>query len=363
MPDQPAPRDSLRPVLTGLGLGALLVVVGLLAWQGTQVLLVAFSAILLAILLDGLAVYLRRYARLGRATSLVLVTVALIGVVIGFGWAAGPQINTQATQLAERLPTAFERAQEVVEAHPWGRLLMRSAPAPAEIVPSTADIVGRISGVFSTTLGAVVNFAIVLVMGFYLALEPEIYQRGTVALFKPARRDQAREILGALCRALRWWLVGRVAAMAAVGVLTAIGLALIGMPLVLALALIAGLLSFIPFVGPILSAIPAVLIAMVESPLTALYVVAVYSGVQFLEGNFITPIIQKRAVSLPPAVLITSQLLFGVLFGFLGVLLATPITVVIIVLVQMLYIREILGAQIQVLGHHQQGKGDGGSSG
>jgi predicted PurR-regulated permease PerM len=241
--------------------------------------------------------------------------------------------------------------------------LLQSVPPPAEIVPQTGEILGRITGVFSTTLGAVVNLAIVLVMGFYLALDPGQYARGVTALITPRYRERGREVLAALARALRWWLVGRVAAMAVVGVLTAIGLALAGMPLVLALALIAGLLSFIPFAGPILSAIPAVLIGLVESPLTALYVVVIYAGVQFIEGNFATPLIQKRAVSLPPAVLITAQLLFGVLFGFFGVLLATPITVAGIVVVQILYIQGVLGAEVTVLGQHRSPAPVGGEEG
>lgn len=126
---------------------------------------------------------------------------------------------------------------------------------------------------------------------------------------------------------------------------------LIDVPLILALALIAGLLSFVPYLGPILSAIPALLVALVVSPLLTVYVVLVYSAVQFLEGNFITPIIQERAVSLPPAVLLIAQL-------GMGVLLATPLAVVAIVLIQMLYVRDTLGDAIRVLGQHDRSAPD-----
>ncbi|MGD8590575.1 MAG: AI-2E family transporter, partial [Chromatiales bacterium] len=156
-----------------------------------------------------------------------------------------------------------------------------------------------------------------------------------------------------LGHALRWWLIGRITSMTVVGILTGIGLWFIDMPLVLALSFTAAILSFIPLIGPILSAIPAVLLGLVEDPLKALNVLLVYTSVQFLEGNFITPLIQKRAIALPPAMLLTAQLLMGVLFGFFGVLLATPLAVTVIVVVQLLYVQDLLGSQVRVLGEHK----------
>lgn len=140
-----------------------------------------------------------------------------------------------------------------------------------------------------------------------------------------------------------------------VGVLTALGLWLIEMPLVLALAPIAGLFSFVPFLGPLASAVPALLIAFGQGRAEAVRVVAVYSGVQFLEGNFITPIIQLRAVSLPPAVLLGSQLLMGLFLGLVGILVATPMAVAVLVAVQLLYVRRLLGERVPVLGEHGVG--------
>jgi predicted PurR-regulated permease PerM len=198
----------------------------------------------------------------------------------------------------------------------------------------------------------VTNLLIVLLIGFYLALNPKLYVDSVVTLFPRQARSRAREILSALGRALRWWLIGRIAAMATVGVLTALGLWIVGMPLVLALGLIAGVFSFVPFIGPVASAVPAILIALVQSPWEVAYVICVYAVVQLLEGNFITPVIQKRVVLLPPAALLAAQLLMGVLFGLVGLVFATPLAVVLIVLVQMLYVEDVLGDRVHVLGEH-----------
>ena len=340
-------RATVQIVATGaIVLGALLL------WEVSQVVLVVFAAVLFGLLLDSLARLAQRVVTAPRPAALALVAAVLVGALGLFGWLAGPQAGDQIAQLSERLPGAIAQVRAAIESQPWGAVLLANTPPPQELVPSGADLLGRISGVFSTALGAIVNVGLILVIGLYLAIDPGVYVRGLVALLPAHGRARAAEILRSLGNALRWWLLGRVAAMFAIGLLTGIGLALIDMPLVLALAIIAGLLCFIPFLGPVLAALPAVLIALAEDPLLAVWVVAIYVAVQFLEGNLITPLIEKQAVSLPPAVVLTSQLLMGVLFGFFGVLLATPLVVVLIVLTQMIYVQGVLGTSVHVLGDH-----------
>ncbi|MGD2074955.1 MAG: AI-2E family transporter [Gammaproteobacteria bacterium] len=344
-------NDLRRTFVTAAAL-AVMIAAGFLLWQLSQVVLVLFAAVLFAIFLDALTGWLLARVPVPRYAAVVAVTLLIIGSVLGVGWITEPRVIDQLAELREQLPAALDLLRDRIERQPWGAALLANTPAPAELVPSATDILGRISGVFSTTLGALVNIGLILVTGFYLALDPGVYVRGIKSLVPARGEGRAGEILGAIAHALRWWLVGRIAAMTAVGVLTAVGLSLIGMPLVLALATVAGLLSFIPFVGPILSVVPAVLIALVEpaDPLKPIWVLMVYAVVQFLEGNFITPLIQRRAVSLPPAVLLSAQLLLGVLFGFLGILLATPLAVVVILLCQTIYIQDLLGRPISVLG-------------
>jgi predicted PurR-regulated permease PerM len=355
-------RPEIRRTLVTIVTAGVVVVIALLLWEVSQVVLVVFAASLFAILLDSLAQAVPQRFGLPRAPALAIVVLLVLGALAGFGWVAGPQAGDQIAQLGQRLPGAIAQLRDAIESHSWGRVLLANTPAPQQLVPSSADLLGRISGVFSTALGAIVNVGLILVIGVYLAVDPGVYVRGFTLLVPPASRDRAEAILRAIGNALRWWLVGRVVAMVAVGALTGLGLWLIDMPLALALAIIAGLLSFIPFVGPVLSAAPAVLIALAEDPLMALWVVVIYIVIQLLEGNLITPQIEQRAVSLPPAVLLTSQLLMGVLLGFLGLLLATPLVVVVIVLTQMIYVQGMLGDPVRVLGQHEREGGKDGQS-
>jgi predicted PurR-regulated permease PerM len=166
--------------------------------------------------------------------------------------------------------------------------------------------------------------------------------RNALRLVPPARRERYSEIARKLGSSLRWWFVGRFSSMAVTGLLTGLGLWIAQVPMALTLGLIAGVLSFVPFAGPIAASIPGILVAWVQGPTTALYALIVYVAVQLLESNLVTPLIERRAVSVPPALLVGGQLLFGSLYGFWGVLWATPLIVVVMVLVQHLYIEDVL---------------------
>jgi len=344
-----------RRVLIAAGVGAGVVTAGLLAWQIAQVLLALFAASLFAILLDGLAGFAVRGTRLPRLAALILVLVVLLVVTGAFVWSVGPQVSNQISALAERVPAATEQVASLLRETAWGRAVLENLPAPeAMVLPSGESILARISGVFSTTLSFITNTVIIVVVGLYLALEPNLYVNGVLRLLPASRRQQGRHLLRQLGHALRWWLVGRIASMTAVGLLTAAGLWMIDLPLMLGLSVIAGLLSFVPYLGPILAAVPAILVGLVEGPWQAFYVIVVYSAVQFLEGNIITPVIQERVVSLPPAVLLAAQLAMGVLFGLFGVLVATPLAVAVILVVQVLYIQTYLAEPVRVLGDRRR---------
>ncbi|MGD8430731.1 MAG: AI-2E family transporter [Ectothiorhodospiraceae bacterium] len=351
----------VRRVLIAAGSAAAVLVLLMLLWRLSQVVLVFFAAILFGLLLDGMTRLVQRAVPLPRLLCLSLVILLVLAAVGGFGWIVGPQISSQIAELGTRIPAAVEHIASILRHEAWGRALLQSLPEPKNMVPPAAGIVGQFSGVFSTTLGAVTYAAIIIVAGAYLAIEPGPYVNGVLRLLPVDRRAYARDVLQTLGHALSWWLIGRFASMVAVGVLTALGLWVIEMPLPLALAFIAGLLSFVPYLGPILSAVPAVMIALVVSPLQALNVVIVYAAVQFLEGNLITPVAQERAVSLPPAVLLIAQLAMGILFGLMGVLLATPTVVVVIATIQMLYVRDTLGDRIRILGEHPHTPRGGGN--
>lgn len=195
-------------------------------------------------------------------------------------------------------------------------------------------------------LGALGNALIIAFVGVYLAAQPFLYIDGIVTLVPKAKRARARQVLDEIGRTLSRWLFGKLCAMIVVGVATAAGLGMLGVPLALILGIIAGLLDFIPYLGPLMAAVPGVLIALTISPELAMYTVALFVCIQTAEGYLLTPLIAKKAVSLPPAITIAAQVLLGTLFGLTGVALATPLAALLAVLVSMLYVQDVLGDDV-----------------
>lgn len=347
----PNNRNPRGPIGAAI-LVASAILVLLVLWQISHVALAFFGAILFAVFLDSATWLIRGATSMPRNLSLAVVLILMVAAVAGFSWFVGPRIEGQLSELGTRIPAAMDHIGSRLRQAPWGAALLATVPSLEQIVSSSGGILGPVSGFFSTTLGAITNTVLIIVAGVYLAIEPAPYVRGVARLVPAERRGQAKQLLNAVARALRWWLLGRLASMAAVGILTAAGLWLIGMPAILALALIAAVLSFVPYLGPLLAVIPALLVAFVDDPLQVVYVVLVYSAVQFLEGNLVTPLIQERTVSLLPAVLLTVQIGLGVMFGIMGVLLAAPLAVVAITAMQILYVRDTLDERIPVLGQH-----------
>ncbi len=326
------------------------VLILLLVRQVAGVLLVVFAGILLAVFLDGIAMVIQGMTGMRRGGALAIAIVLFFGSLTAAVWLVGPPVGSQIAKLAEHLPSAMERLRGYVGEWGWGKPLLEWMPDSNQFLPMGTNVLRGVGGFFWTAAGMLVNVVLMLFMGIYMAVCPSLYIDNSVRLFPIPKRRRMREVFAALGVALRWWLVGRAASMAVVGILTALGLWIAGVPEPLALALIAALLAFVPFLGPVLGAIPAMLVALVDSPLKMLYVVVVFAIVQLLESYFITPLIQQRAVSLAPALLIVVQIVMALLFGAMGVLLATPLAVVFIVLVQMLYIHDVLGDRIKLLG-------------
>lgn len=310
-----------------------------------DVVLLAFGAVLLAVFLHGLAANLRPYTRLSESNS-VLVVSALLILVLGLAvWLLAPSVSEQVKNLRQDLPDSIRKASEYISNFGWGRTLLEQLPSSDELFTNAADysLWTKVGSYFSTTLGALANIALMLLLAIYLAIEPKLYVNGLTKLFPIAYRGKVREILGEIGETLSWWLVGKGASMLFIGVLTWIGLLILGVPLSLTLGLIAGLFSFVPNFGPILSAVPAILLAFVDSPRTALYVAILFVVVQLIESNLVTPMIERRTVELPPVLTIVAQLALATIFGAVGLILATPILTVVMVLIQTVYIQNILG--------------------
>ncbi|WP_372398631.1 AI-2E family transporter [Azospirillum sp. HJ39] len=313
-------------VLIVAGVAAL----ALFLWKISGTLLLIFTGVLFAILLQRLAGYVGRATGLGHGWSLAIVLVVLAALVGGGVWLMGTSMAAQVDQLQQQVGKAMgmlpdtwrQRIVDQGKEWPWMNQLSSFASGLVYIVGD----------------GVVVMFA-----ALYLAASPGVYKRGVVLLVPPRGQERATEVMEVAGDSLWKWLIGQLVAMALVGTMIGVGLWLLGIPSALALGMVAGLLEFIPLVGPFLAAVPALLIAFAQSPQDALWVAGLYLVIQQIEGNLVTPILQKQVVDLPPVVTIGAIAAGGVLFGIMGMFLATPIAVVVLVLVNLLYIEDKLG--------------------
>ncbi|HJT81531.1 MAG TPA: AI-2E family transporter [Chthoniobacterales bacterium] len=331
-----------RKVVVATAVVAAFGIVLLLFWNILDALLLVFAAILLACFLRGLADLLTDKTRLPIGWSLGLVML-IVGLTVGATiWLLAPGVAAQADQLSRRLTSSAQQLTAQVSQYEWGRRLLDQAPTLQQLT-NRGNLISRITGIFSTTFGLIADVVLVVFIGIYLAINPGIYVAGLVRLFPKNYRDHIAAVIEEIGRTLRHWLVGRMLLMISNGVLTTLGLWLFQIPLALTLGVVAGLLNFVPNIGPIIAGIPAVLIAWTIGPDEALYVLLLYIFLQNLDGYVFTPLVQQRTVALPPALTIVAQLVFGLLAGSLGVLLATPMTAAGVVLVRRLYLEDVLG--------------------
>ena len=305
--------------------------------------LLVFGGILFGVLLSALAHGLNRLTKIKYGISVLLVVLLLAGVIAGTIWFLAPTVSQQAEELAKALPQALERLKTSISETSWGQRLLQGMPQePSKLVSSPKDVLARLTGIFSSTLGILANLVIVLITGIYLAANPASYKNGIVKLFTPAYRPRLHQVLDQCYDTLRNWLLSRTITMLVVGITTGIGLALLRIPLPVVLAIIAALLNFIPNLGPYIALIPALLLAYLQGPDKALYVFLLYMGVQSLEGYILTPILDKKFVSTPPALLLFGQVLLGILVGLAGIILVSPLIAVLLVIVNELYIKDYL---------------------
>ncbi|NUT01380.1 MAG: AI-2E family transporter [Sphingomonas sp.] len=333
--DESSDRAFVHRVLIVLGLTALV----LLAWQLRTLLLMIFGAVVVATVFRAFADRLGKLTRLSGGVCTVISIVAILGIAIGLIALFGSHIAQQVETLRRTLPIAWHAFEARMGDLGLGEQIKQLAQSIRAPGGSSFSAFGRT--ILSIGSG-IADVLVVIVAGIFLATQPRFYLTGAVKLIPPARRPLALEAITESENALRLWLRGQLIAMVVVGLLTGIGLWALGMPSALTLGLLAGILEFIPFAGPILSAVPAVLLAMAVSPDLALWVLLLYFAVQQFEGYILTPLVQQYAVDLPGVVLLFSLIAFGALFGTLGVILAAPLTVVSYVLVKRLYVIETL---------------------
>ena len=333
----------VRRALIAIALAA----VAVLLWQLRTVLVLLFGAVVVATVFRAIADPLSKHLRLPKALAMLLAVLLIIALLAGVAWLLGQQIAAQIGVLTDTLPTALDRVDQWFAGigldHPLNTWL-------AQLHRNGGTLVSRFGGWLSTAGTGLGNFLIVLFGGIFLAAEPRFYRAGAIKLVPEGSRGVVAQAMDESERALRLWLKGQLMAMIVIGVMTGTGLWLLGVQSWLVLGILAGFFEFIPFAGPILSAVPAILIALVQSPELALWTTLLYVFIQHFEAYLIQPLIQQYAVDVPAVVLLFSLLAFAVLFGVIGVLFAAPLTIVSYVLVKRLYVREALDTPTPIPG-------------
>lgn len=325
-----------KKVWITVGIVAFVVVLLLILKATFNVFLLVFAGSLISIFFRGISDFIQKKTNWKEGLCVSISIIGTILIVSGLFWLIGFKIQSQIAELIETLPKTIENAKSTLNESSIGSMLVDEASSKKSLEKAKV-FAGKF---FQSTFGGVGDIYVVLFIGIFFTISPKTYVQGLVQLIPKSGREKGNQVLDRLSEQLLKWLGGKLISMFVVFVLTSVGLAIIGVPLWLVLGILAGLLSFIPNFGPLLGYIPAVLIALMQSPQTALFVTGLYILIQFVESNFITTYIQKQLINMPPALILIAQLIMGVLTGAWGLVLATPLTVIVIVLVQELYLNE-----------------------
>ena len=380
-----------------------------LLWFAHQLVLVVFLGVLFGLAVTAGVDRLQRL-RVPRGVGAPLIVFGFLGLLVGFGAWTAPTLRSQSKELRTKLPEAFDKFEGWVDRKQNGFLgvvmgaggdsvsdraasrdtatsdsaagMKDSATWARDSAAGTRDTVpdraagamgdtaaangsgGQLRGKLfegvsgakrylksfvTSTFAAVAGLLLVVFLAIYTSVDPDTYHNGLMHLFPHRARARAGEVLSSMATVLRKWLVTQLIAMAAIGLVTTGVLLLLGVKAALPLGVLAGLLEFIPTIGPVLSAVPAILMAFVDSPQKALTVGLAYVGIQFLENHILIPLLMKEGVDIPPALTIVAQALMAMLFGFLGLLVAVPLLAAATVAVKLLYVEDVVGDASPVL--------------
>jgi len=371
---------EIRSISSAAALKVALIAIGVTValrflWIAHAIFIVTFLGILLGLAMSRAVDFLERI-RIRRGLGAPLVLVTLIGLAIGLGALIGPSLRDQTKQLTTELPKAMEQVEKWVNQTPAKALVQQHLPpegqqqqpqAKPQDPPKpgqqqqqqqgglTAQI-GRelrnatkfLFPIITSVFGAIGGLVIVLFLAMYIAATPGMYREGLRHLVPHRHRDRADDLLDALRDTLRQWLIARAMAMVIIGLVTGGALALLDVKGAAALGVLAGIMEFIPFFGPVISAIPAIGIALVDSPQKALWVIGLYLLIQQLEGNVVTPLLLEKRLDIPPVLTVVAVSALGVVFGVLGMLIAEPLLAAVLVTTKLLYVQDVVGDDVQI---------------
>lgn len=332
-PSEPTQQERFYSLVQTIVIATL----GILAiWLIGDLLMIVFAATLTAIVLKGLATILRKHTGLPYWIALTLVVVFIISAFIALTLTSGPQIGEQIIKLKHAITTQIGSLRSQLHTNPLGSMLTDYLPNSVggghnPSGPSLSSrIAGSMTGFITSIFGVLGTVFVVFIAGLYFAASPTLYGNGLLRLFPRQQRPKIRKLLIIGGHTLWSWTAGQSIVMLVVGTCSFIGLSIIGVPLALALGVVAGLANFIPYIGTIIGAAPAILIGLSQGRQEAILVLILYCNIQFLEGNVISPLVQKHAVRMPPGITILSQTVFGTILGMPGLILASPLTAAIL---------------------------------
>ena len=387
------PGWQSRDILRAAALVAALWMFLKLVWFAQSLLLTVFLGVLFGLAVEGGVDRLQRF-RIPRGVAAAMIVVAFFALLVGLGAWMAPTLREQAGELRTKLPQAIDKVEDWVNARRkgmFGLILGGTEVAQTPTAPDTSaarretagqgaapatagsdsgaaaeaqrsgplsDRLGKqVSGVakylfpfLSSTFAVFAGLILIVFLAIYIAAEPDVYHGGLMHFFPHHARKRAGEVLSAMATVLRRWLVTQLIAMVAIGTITTVTLLVLDVKAAFALGALAGLLEFVPTIGPLLSAIPAVAMGFLDSPDKALAVAIAYGAIQFIENHLLIPLLMKGGVNIPPALTVVTQALMAMLFGFLGLMVAVPLLAAIIVPVKMLYVEGVVGDEMEVLG-------------
>lgn len=322
--------------------------IALLIFVAKNLLPLIFGSVLIAVVLNRCAEKsgkllpdsLSRQVRVG----IVITTLTILSCIAVYAFA--DSASEQVVRLTDRVEASVERVLRAAKDQPVIQRYLDGDAKVSSILPSSAKSLGLAKNFFTTTFGALADILILIILSAYFAFSPTKYRGGASKLLPRAWRDPFRQLLDESGETLWRWMLGRLLAMSLVGILFGIGLAIIGIPMPVELGIFAASVTFIPNIGGLAAVIPAMLLASQQGSAAVASVVTLYLVIQFVESYLITPMVQEHQVALPPAVVILAQILAGLLFGFWGIVFATPLVAVASLWTKRLYVERLLGSEV-----------------
>jgi predicted PurR-regulated permease PerM len=325
-----------RSVWKVCGIVALIIAVLWILKETFNVLLLVLAGALIAVYFHGVSKWINRKTHLSRRSSMAISVAVTVLIIAGVLYFSGARIQAQIAELTKTLPATIENVKEDLNRSYIGQKILEGFSQNDDAEKTSAFL----QTFFRSTFGILGDLYIVIFIGIFFTISPSLYINGFLQLFPVKAKEDTKRILHRLGHTLTRWLEVKIFSMFEVTVFSFIGLSILNVPMAFALAIIAGLLNFVPNLGPLIAMIPAVLVGLMQGINTALIIAALYTGIQILDGSIIVPALQQKLMRIPPAILIIAQLLMGILSGGWGVLLASPLLIIIMIVVDETYLKK-----------------------